>query len=251
MIASAGTTDTGAIDPLKEIGEIAEANDLWYHIDAAYGGFFILTESGRDKLQGIETADSLAVDPHKGLFLPFGLGAVLVKDKQAVFHSHHHSATYMQDALENFGIIDPADVSPELTKHFRALRLWLPFQLHGIEAFAACLEEKLLLTRYFRQRLQEIGFKVGPEPDLSVSYYWWPLEQGDENNFNKRLMKEVHKDGSVFLSSTIIKAKFVIRMAILSFRTKIDTVDRAVEMLDRARKKVSREFNFKEEKDRI
>ena len=251
VIASAGTTDTGAIDPLKEIGEIAEANDLWYHIDAAYGGFFILTESGRDKLQGIETADSLAVDPHKGLFLPFGLGAVLVKDKQAVFHSHHHSATYMQDALENFGSIDPADVSPELTKHFRALRLWLPFQLHGIEAFAACLEEKLLLTRYFRQRLQEIGFKVGPEPDLSVSYYWWPLEQGDENNFNKRLMKEVHKDGSVFLSSTIIKAKFVIRMAILSFRTKIDTVDRAVEMLDRARKKVSREFNFKEEKDRI
>lgn len=238
IIASAGTTDTGAIDPLKEIGEIAEANQLWYHIDAAYGGFFILTEARRKMFEGIATADSLAVDPHKALFLPFGLGAVLIKDKQAVFHSHHHSATYMQDALENSSIIDPADVSPELTKHFRALRLWLPLQLHGIEPFVACLEEKLLLTRYFRQRLQEIGFKLGPEPDLTVSYYWWPLDEGDENEFNKKIVKEIHKDGSVFLTSTTINAKFVIRLAILSFRTKIETVDRAVEMLDRARKKI-------------
>ena len=242
VIASAGTTDTGAVDPLQEIGEITKAEDLWFHIDAAYGGFFILTEARKTLFKGIETADSLAVDPHKGLFLPFGLGAVLVKDKQAVFHSHHHSATYMQDALENSTSIDPADVSPELTKHFRALRLWLPLQLHGTAPFVACLEEKLLLTRYFRERLQEIGFKLGPEPDLTVSYYWWPLGERDENAFNKKLVKEIHKDGSVFLTSTTIEGKFVIRMAILSFRSKIETVDRAVEMLDRARKKISAEM---------
>ena len=242
IIGSAGTTDTGAIDPLEEIGEIAEKNGLWYHIDAAYGGFFILTEEKKASLKGIDKADSLAVDPHKGLFLPFGLGAVLVKDKEAVFQSHHYKANYMQDALDNASDFDPADVSPELTKHFRALRLWLPLQLYRTEPFVACLEEKLLLTRYFRERLQEIGFEVGPEPDLSVSYFWWPLEKGDENEFNKELMKEVHKDGSVFLSSTNIKGKFVIRMAILSFRTKISTVDKAVEMLERARHKVIAEL---------
>lgn len=235
VIASAGTTDTGAVDPLREIGEIAESQNLWYHIDAAYGGFFILTDERKQVFEGIELADSLAVDPHKALFLPFGLGAVLVKDREAVFHSHHYSATYMQDARENAQNTDPADLSPELTKHFRALRLWLPLQLHGIQPFIACLEEKLLLTRYFRNRLKEIGYKVGPEPDLSVSYFWWPVENGDENEFNRKLMKEIHKDGSVFLSSTVINGKFVIRMAILSFRTKLETVEKAVDMIERAR----------------
>jgi glutamate/tyrosine decarboxylase-like PLP-dependent enzyme len=234
VIASAGTTDTGAVDPLRKIGEITEKHDLWFHVDAAYGGFFILTESRKKLFDGIDLADSLAVDPHKALFLPFGLGAVLVKDREAVFHSHHHSATYMQDARESSAVIDPADVSPELTKHFRALRMWLPLQLHGVAPFVTCLEEKLLLTQYFRNRLQEIGFRLGPEPDLSVSYFWWPREEGDENEFNRALMKEIHKDGSIFLTSTLVREKFVIRMAILSFRTKLETVDRAVEMVKRS-----------------
>lgn len=238
IIASAGTTDTGAVDPLKELGEIAEEHNLWYHIDAAYGGFFILSEHKKPLLKGIEMADSLAVDPHKGLFLPFGLGAILVKDKEAVFHSHHHLANYMQDTHQDSNRIDPADVSPELTKHFRALRLWLPLQLYGIEPFVACLEEKLLLTKYFRNELKERGFELGPEPDLSVSYFWWPVPEGDENAFNQQLLKEIHMDGSVFLSSTTIEGKFVIRMAILSFRTKLETIDRALEMLDRTRNKV-------------
>ena len=241
VIASAGTTDTGAVDPLHEIGTITREQNLWFHIDAAYGGFFILTEKCKSLFSGIELADSVAVDPHKGLFLPFGLGAILVKDKEAVFHSHHHSANYMQDAREEATVIDPADVSPELTKHFRTLRLWLPLQLHGLDPFVACLEEKLLLTNYFRKRLAEIGFQLGPEPDLTVSYFWWPQPNGDENDFNRRLMKEIHKDGSVFLTSTMIGEKFVIRMAILSFRTKLETVDRAVALLDDKRKILSAE----------
>jgi glutamate/tyrosine decarboxylase-like PLP-dependent enzyme len=230
LIASGGTTDTGAVDPLKELGEIANQNKLWYHIDAAYGGFFILTAQRKKLFEGIEMADSLAVDPHKGLFLPFGLGAVLVKDKEAVFHSHHHSANYMQDAHAEVSRVDPADVSPELTKHFRALRLWLPLQLHGIAPFTACLEEKLLLTRYFREKMLDSGFKVGPEPDLSVTYFWWPRGE-NEDEFNKKVLKEIHEDGTVFLSSTLIDGKFVIRLAVLSFRTKIETIDRAVEVL--------------------
>lgn len=242
IIASAGTTDTGAIDPLYNLAEVAEKEQLWYHIDAAYGGFFILSENRKNRLRGIERADSLAVDPHKGLFLPFGLGAVLVKDKEAVYQSHHYKANYMQDALDNASDFDPADVSPELTKHFRALRMWLPLQLYGIEPFVACLEEKLLLTEYFRNKLQKLGFKVGPEPDLSVSYFWWPSANSDENEYNRALMKAIHHDGRVFLSSTSINGKFVIRMAILSFRTKITTIDKAIEMIKQAQQSVSAEF---------
>ena len=238
VIASAGTTDTGAIDPLKEIGEIAKANNLWYHIDGAYGGFFILTDRAGDQFEGIEMADSLVIDPHKGLFLPYGLGAVLIKDKEALFHSHHYTANYMQDAFKDDMPVNPADTSPELTKHFRGLRLWLPLQIHGIEPFKACLEEKLYLTDYFRAELVKRGFKVGPEPDLSVSYFWYP-SGNDEDRFNKRLMEEIHKDGRIFLSSSVIHGRQVIRMAILSFRTKKHTIDTCLNMIDDCLKRVS------------
>jgi glutamate/tyrosine decarboxylase-like PLP-dependent enzyme len=232
VIASAGTTDTGAVDPLEQIGIIAQENNLWYHVDGAYGGFFILSESKKHLFKGIELADSLVIDPHKGLFLPYGLGAVLVKDKEAVFHSHHYTANYMQDSVGN-GQINPADVSPELTKHFRGLRMWLPLNLHGIEPFVACLDEKLLLTTYFRNKLIEIGFEIGPEPDLSVSYFWYPETKVNQNEFNEKLMEIMHEDGTVFLSSTKINEKYVIRMAVLSFRTKIATIDKAIYMIER------------------
>jgi len=230
IIASAGTTDTGAIDPLEEMGEIAKANNLWYHIDGAYGGFFILSESKKHLFKGIEMADSLVIDPHKGLFLPYGLGAVLIKDKKAVFHSHHYTANYMQDATMNMQI-NPSDVSPELTKHFRGLRLWLPLQIHGLEPFIASFNEKILLTTYFRLQLADLGFKLGPEPDLTISYFWYPSKGIDENKFNQKLMEFIHLNGDVFLSSTKIEDKFVIRMAILSIRTKKETIDKAIKMI--------------------
>jgi aromatic-L-amino-acid decarboxylase len=231
IIASAGTTDTGAVDPLEEMGRIAHRNNCWFHIDAAYGGFFILTASKKHLFKGIEQADSLVVDPHKGLFLPYGTGAVLVKNKEAVFHSNHYTAHYLQDALADDYPVNPADVSPELTKHFRGLRLWLPLQLHGIEPFIACLEEKILLARYFRNELVRLGFEVGPEPDLSVSYFWYPAKNMDENVFNKKLMDLIHQDGGIFMSSTILGGKFVIRLAILSFRTKKHTIDKSISLL--------------------
>ena len=226
-IASAGTTDAGAIDPLQRIGEICRSNKMWFHVDAAYGGFFVLLDEKKPFFKGIEMADSLVVDPHKGLFLPYGLGIVLVKDAEAVLHSHHYMASYMQDTFANDLQINPADVSPELTKHFRGLRMWLPLQLHGLAPFKACLREKILLTRYFRARLKKLGFSLGPEPDLSVSYFWDP--RGED--YTRRLVKKIHTDGRVFLSSSTIDGRFVIRMAILSFRTKISTIDKAIDMI--------------------
>lgn len=231
VIASAGTTDTGAVDPLYDIAAITKKEKIWFHVDAAYGGFFILCPETKDLFKGIELADSLVIDPHKGLFLPYGLGAVLIKDKEAVLKSHQYTANYMQDANNEDFLLNPADLSPELTKHFRALRMWLPLRIHGITPFKACLSEKLLLTKYFRQKLADLGFKIGPKPDLSVSYFWYPTGNEKENEFNKKLMEEIHNEGSVFLSSTEIEGKFVIRMAILSFRTKKQTIDRAVKMI--------------------
>lgn len=242
VIASAGTTDTGAIDPLDKIADIAKAHNLWFHVDGAYGGFFILADSVKSKFKGIEKADSLVIDPHKGLFLPYGLGAVLVKDKEALLHSHHYTANYMQDAYNPDLPLNPADVSPELTKHFRGLRLWMPLQILGIEPFIACLEEKILLTEYFRNELLKRGFEIGPQPDLSVSYFYYPSRNVDQNLFNQKLMEEIHQDGRIFLSSTKLNGKQVIRIAILSFRTKKETVDVCLEMIDRCLEKTKEFF---------
>lgn len=236
VIASAGTTDTGAIDPLDDIASITHKHNLWFHVDAAYGGFFIMT-SAKSRFKGIEKADSLIVDPHKGLFLPYGVGAVLIKDSQSVLYSNYYTANYMQDGVNEEMLKSPANLSPELTKHFRGLRVWLPLQIHGIAPFIACLEEKLLLTRYFRLLLSESGFNLGPEPDLSVSYFWYPFDS-DANRKNRQLMEEIHQDGSVFLSSSIIDDRFVIRIAILAFRTKKVTIDEAVAMIKRCLGKV-------------
>ena len=236
VVATAGTTDTGAIDPLDKIADIAERYKLWYHVDAAYGGFFILT-AVKERFKGIERADSLIVDPHKSMFLPYGLGAVLIKDRESALKANNFFANYMQDAANDAAIMNPSNLSPELTRHFRGLRLWLPIQMHGIEPFVACLEEKLLLTQYFREKLIESGFKVGPVPDLSVSYFWYPFGGENEDELNRRLLAEMHRDGDAYLSSSIIENRFVIRIAVLGFRTKKESIDRAMAMIERALKK--------------
>lgn len=231
VVASAGTTDVGAIDPLIEIGEIASKHDLWYHIDAAYGGFFILTDEGRDKLRGLNMADSLIIDPHKGLFLPYGLGVCLVKNVEHLKRAYAFQASYMQDAFAAPDELSPAELSPELTKHFRGLRLWLPLKLHGLAPFRACLEEKLLLAKYFHAEVQKLGFESKIEPELSVVTYRYLPTSGDANEFNKKLLEAVVADGRVFISSTMLNGEFTLRFACLAFRTHLNTVDTLLEVL--------------------
>lgn len=233
VIASAGTTDVGAIDPMNELGTIAHEHGLWFHVDAAYGGFFILCEKGPELLNGIELADSCVMDPHKGLFLPYGLGVVLVKNTEQLRLSHEFHANYMQDTMGSDDELSPATLSPELTKHYRGLRLWLPLKLHGVAPFRACLEEKLLLTKYFRNELlKDPKWEVGPEPDLSVTYFRYLPENCDANEFNEKLVKAIKADGRVFLSSTSLGDQFVIRLAVLAFRTHKHTIDLTLQIMN-------------------
>ena len=234
IIASAGTTDTGAVDPLEAAAAVAERERCWFHVDAAYGGFFLLTEHGRSALKGIERSDSVVLDPHKGLFLPYGAGMVLVRDVRPLAETHHYSGSYMQDAMREPGELSPADVSPELTKHFRALRMWLPLVLLGTKPFRAALDEKLLLARYFYREIQSLGFEVGPPPDLSIVTFRWapPGATLDRiNRINQEIVDGVRRDGRVFLSSTMLDGRFTLRLAVLAFRTHRRTIDLAVRVL--------------------
>jgi glutamate/tyrosine decarboxylase-like PLP-dependent enzyme len=242
IIASAGTTDVGAVDPLAAIANLAHTHQLWLHTDGAYGGIFALCEEGKKVLTGLEQADSLVIDPHKGLFLPYGTGAVLVRSGHTLHQAHYYQdAPYMQDAEVAQAEISPADLSPELTKHFRGLRLWLALKLVGVAPFRAALEEKLLLARYFHEKIQAIdGFEVGPYPDLSIVTYRYLPKRGEANEFNQKLVQAIQADGRVFISSTMLDGKFTLRLAVLSFRSHLDDVDQVVEALQEKVKALER-----------
>jgi glutamate/tyrosine decarboxylase-like PLP-dependent enzyme len=185
-------------------------------------------------LKGIERSDSTVLDPHKSLFLPWGSGIVLVRDVRFLAATHAYEGEYMQDALREPGEISPADVSPELTKPFRALRMWLPLILLGTKPFEAALDEKLLLARYFHEKIGKLGFEAGPEPDLSVvTYRWAPpgvsLERANE--MNQAIVDAVRRDGRIFLSSTMLDGRFTLRLVALGFRTHKRTIDLALRVL--------------------
>jgi glutamate/tyrosine decarboxylase-like PLP-dependent enzyme len=232
VVASAGTVDTGAIDPLPQIAELCRRYGAWFHVDGAYGGLFALSD--RDLVKGIEQADSVALDPHKTLFLPYGTGAALVREGKHLLDAFSASADYIRPFAETDVGPSPADLSPELTRHFRALRLWLPLQLAGIAAFRAAQMEKLALARYFHARLSEMdGWEPGPAPDLSVVAFRYRPASGDADDFNERLIRHVQQEGRVMLSGTRIDGIYYLRCAILCFRTHLEHVDEAIAALIR------------------
>ncbi|MBA3526137.1 MAG: pyridoxal-dependent decarboxylase [Pseudomonadota bacterium] len=234
VVASAGTVDTGAIDPLPELADLCSRFGAWLHVDGAYGGLFALCEEGRVLLSGIERADSVALDPHKTLFLPYGTGAALVRDRRHLLDAFSASADYIRPLGESQVGPSPADLSPELTRHFRAMRLWLPLQIAGVAAFRSAQSEKLALARYFHARVSELdNFDAGPAPDLSVVAFRYLPQDGDANEFNQRLITHIQQEGRVMISGTRIDGRFYLRCAILSFRTHLEHVDDAVDALVR------------------
>ena len=234
VAGSAGTTDLGNVDDLKRIGAVAREHGLWFHVDAAYGGFFILCDLVKRKFAGMELSDSVVMNPHKGLHTPFGLGAALIRDGKQLYRAHFYTADYLQDRAFHGQELSPADVSPELTRHFRALRLWLPLKLIGVAPFRAMLSEKLLLARYAWQRIRSIpGFEVGPEPELSIFVFRYVDVEGDVDEFNRALVERLRRDGTIFLTSTLIDNVYMLRLSILSYRSHIDTIDLAIDVIRR------------------
>lgn len=232
LVGSAGTTNSGSIDPLQELATLAAEEGLWFHADGCYGGFFQLTNRGREALAGIERADSITLDPHKSLFLPYGTGALLVRDsaRLAAAHSDDDPADYLQD-LANTGLPDYAERSSELTREYRGLRAWLPLHLHGVAAFRDALDEKLDLARHAHDMLaKHPALDVLEQPELSTVVF--RLRDGDDDA-NRALFDKVSATGQFFWSSTRLNGRFTLRLCILSFRTHREHIDAAVEEIVR------------------
>jgi aromatic-L-amino-acid/L-tryptophan decarboxylase len=232
VVASAGTTNTGAVDPVSEIADLTAQEGMWLHADAAYGGFFQLTERGRTKFNGIERADSITLDPHKGMFLPYGTGSLVVREGARLREAHFTSAAYLQDVGGEDEIPNFSEYSPELSRDFRGLRVWFPLKLHGISAFREALDEKLDLARVLYDNLRAIPELELPwEPELTVVPF--RLRDGDDQA-NKQLLERINVSGRVFLSSTIVRDRFTIRACILSHRTHRDRIDECIDIIGRA-----------------
>jgi aromatic-L-amino-acid decarboxylase len=241
IVANAGTTNTGAIDAIGEIVAFAREERLWVHVDGAYGGFFQLTDRGRRAFRGIEGADSITLDPHKGMFLPYGTGSLLVREGQLLRQAHQVQAAYLQDLAPESGIPNFADYSPELSREFRGLRVWLPLQLHGVNAFREALDEKLDLARAIHEALIDApGFELPWEPELTVIPFRYVPKTGDAEAFNRALLEQINASKRVFLSSTTIGGRFILRACVVSHRTHRDRIDEAIAIIKSAAEDLER-----------
>ena len=233
VVPSGGTTNTGAIDPLDEIADLAATEGLWMHVDAAYGGFFRLTERGRAWLTGIQRADSVTLDPHKGLFLPYGTGALVVRDGEALRQAHYEGAAYLQDLPPSGELPNYSEYSLELSREFRGMRVWMPLRLHGVAAFREALDEKLDLARHLADALRDDpNVELCWEPQLTVVAFRLAGVTDDERQ--KAFLDRINASKRVFLSSTTIDGRYLVRACIVSHRTHADRIEECIDIVQRA-----------------
>lgn len=233
IVGNAGTTNTGAVDDLSALADLAGRSGLWFHADAAYGGFFLLTDRGRRALAGIERADSVTLDPHKGMFLPYGTGCLLVRVGETLRRTHSSPASYLPLMQHDADRVDFSEISPELSRDYRGLRVWLPIKRHGIGAFREALEEKLDLAAWAHEALVRIdGVEIVAAPQLSTVVFRLVrpgLDADALNRLNRDLLARVNARKRVYLSGTLLGERFVLRICVLSFRTHHDRVAMALE----------------------
>jgi aromatic-L-amino-acid decarboxylase len=233
VVAAAGTTNTGAVDDLAVLADLAADLGVWLHVDGAYGGFFQLTERGRRRLAGIERADSITLDPHKSLFLPFGTGALVVRDRQTLVDAFGEEADYLRDLTGSPALPDFAELTPELTRDWRGARVWFALKTHGLQPFIDALDGALDLAAWAHDELAAIpGVTTCGPPDLSIVGF----RIAGDDAAQDAVLGHVNGGGRAWLSSTQLDGQVVIRLAVLSHRTRRDHV---AHVIDRVREFVA------------
>ncbi|MEP7096746.1 MAG: aminotransferase class V-fold PLP-dependent enzyme [Dokdonella sp.] len=234
VFSTAGTTNTGAVDPIDAVADLAARERLWHHVDGAYGGFFHMVPELRPLLSGLSRADSLTLDPHKGLFMPYGTGALLVRDGEALRALHSSTAGYLPDNQNEF--YDPAQYGPELSRGFPGLRVWLTLKFFGAARYRAALAEKRELAVRAAQQIAQIpGIVIDAMPQLSL--FAFHLEgptlrtREAQNTATRTLMERVTGRGQVMLTGASVGDRFLGRVCVLSFRTRRADVETCVRQL--------------------
>jgi len=231
VVSSAGTTNTGAVDPLDAIADLCRTQDLWHHADGAYGAFFYAVPELRQLLAGLPRADSLTLDPHKGLFLPYGTGALLVRDGEALRAVHSATAGYLPAQTEEF--YDPSQYGPDLSRGYPGLRVWMAIKLFGAARYRAAIAEKRALAVWAAEQIAQIpGIVMDAWPQLSL--FAFHVEgpalntQEARNAATAELMERVTARGRVMLTGCTVNGRHLARVCVLSFRTRRADVETCV-----------------------
>ena len=235
VVSTAGTVNTGAVDPIDAIADLCAAERLWHHVDGAYGAFFYLVAGLRETLRGLPRADSLTLDPHKGMFLPYGTGALLVRDGAALRAAHEATASYLPAMPHPADFYDPSQHGPELSRGFPGLRVWLSVKLYGSAAFRAVIAEKVALTMEAARRVAALpGIVIDAPPELSLFAFHltWPgASRADEDTATRAIVQKTTARRRVMLTGCETRGRYMGRICVLSFRTHAVQIDALAEDL--------------------
>ncbi len=238
VIANAGTTNTGAVDPLPAIASLCEQEDLWFHIDGAYGAAAALCSRGRPALQGLHLADSLALDPHKWLFQPYEIGCLLVRNSQWLTQAFRIMREYLIDIAGVQGEVNFCDHGIQLTRGFRALKLWMSLKLFGRKAFEAALNRGFELAETVESVVQRLpDWRVVTPAQMGIVTFRYAPEQVPANRLNglnRELVKDVIQDGFAMVSTTVLRDCVVVRMCTINPRTTESDIHETLARLDQA-----------------
>ncbi|RSC93176.1 pyridoxal phosphate-dependent decarboxylase family protein [Tenacibaculum singaporense] len=235
-IASAGTTNTGTVDPLNEIADICEEEDLWFHIDGAYGGAAILAEKGAKALRGIERADSLTVDPHKWFYQPYEIGCLLVKDASWLSGTFSEKPEYLRDIEGNESEINFYDYGIQLTRRFRALKFYMSIKTYGLDAFKQAVTYNIQLADDVEKMLRksrnwEI---ISPATLAVINFRYNPiglnLSEKEIDELNQKISQKIMESREAFLVTTILNKQVVLRMCLINPKTTMDDVKETLEL---------------------
>jgi aromatic-L-amino-acid decarboxylase len=228
VVASAGTTNTGTVDPLHEIADYCFGQKLWLHVDAAYAGFAALTPEGKRMLSGLERADSLTLDPHKWLFVPFECGCLMVRDPATLTSAFRIMPEYLKDVQPSEEEVNFADRGEQLTRYSRALKVWLSVNYFGTAAISHAIEEAMERARLLEQLVRaSADFEIlSPAQFGIVCFRALPkgYEATDLDDLNERINARVVSEGRFLISSTRLRGAFSLRMCTLGFRTTMDDI---------------------------
>jgi aromatic-L-amino-acid/L-tryptophan decarboxylase len=237
VVATAGTTSTGAIDPIDEIAGVCSDLGVWLHVDAAYGGPAVLADDLRPLLAGIERADSIAFDPHKWLYIAQSAGCVLVRDAQHLAEAYQVHATYVWQDRERTGAgISLGELGPQYSRGFQALKVWLSLLAHGSAAYARRISHDAELAHYMAALVQERSdMELAAPVGLSICCFGYvperPAPEEYRSRLNERIMTELQLDGRVYISNAIVDDRFVLRACFVNHRTEADDVEAVLDVV--------------------
>ena len=247
VVGNAGTVDTGAVDPLGEIREVANRFQLWMHVDGSYGAFAVLASSAKELFAGMEQADSIALDPHKWLYLPLDVGCVIYRDPEVAHAAFAHEAEYTRMFGEKE---DEAfvcwDYGPELSRRFRALKVWMLLKGVGLDGLSEAIESNLACARHLESMVQASDdFEMVAPVELSIfCFRHVPAQLRNEppraiDAFNERLLVALQRDGSSYLSNATLSGRFALRGCVLNYRTTLRDMEILLDDLRRVGKALS------------